>query len=130
MGQVKAPPVPAKDPYKEELKKVRKEIAGIVEAMKAGAHHQMLIDQLNELARKEQELAAHKPYAPPAVSKQTVIQFLEDMKALPFKPFEEQRSTIRALIDSIKISQTGQATVRFGIPMVAGEGLEPTTSGL
>jgi len=39
LDQVKVPPAPAKDPYKEEMKKVRKEISGLVEAMKAVVHH-------------------------------------------------------------------------------------------
>ena len=121
MAQVKMPPAPATDPYQEELKQIRKEIRGLVEAMKAGAHHQAIIDQLNDLGAKERELEAHRPYEPPAVTSEAVIDFLKRMRALPDAPFEEQRATIRAMVHDIKISQTGQAVVRFGIPVVAGD---------
>lgn len=121
MAQVKAPPAPANDPYKDELKKVRKEINGLVEAMKAGAHHQILIDQLNELSEKERKLMAYKPATPQGPTKENVKKFLEDMKGIEDKPFEEQRRIINSLVDKIKISKTGHVAVQFWIPMVAGD---------
>ena len=111
---------PKKSPYADELKRVRKEIKSLVEAMKAGAHHQMIIDQLNELSEKERQLQAREPVQQKMPTSDDVYRFLEDMKSIQDKPYEEQRAIIHALVDRVIINKTGQITVRFCLPMVAG----------
>jgi site-specific DNA recombinase len=128
LAQVKVPQV-EDEPYKEELKRVRKEIKGLVDAMKAGAHHQMIVDQLNELSQKERELTERKPKEQAPPTREAVMRFLCDMRSIKDKPYEEQRSIINNLIEHIKISKTGQITVQFWIPMVAG-GRNPFVSHL
>ena len=117
-AQVKQPKDDQGEIVKAELKKTRKEIQGLVEAMKAGAHHQLIIDQLNELTAKEKRLEAFKQ--PPSTSYDSIRAFLAKMQKLPEAPQEEQRRIIHSLIDSIKIDKTGGVTVRFCLNMVAG----------
>lgn len=118
--RVKKQEEPKKSPYADELKRVRKEIKSLVEAMKAGAHHQMIIDQLNELSEKERQLQAREPVQQKMPTSEDVYRFLEDMKSIQDKPYEEQRAIIHALVDRVIINKTGQITVRFCLPMVAG----------
>lgn len=118
-AQVKQPEDDQNQIVKAELKKTRKEIQGLVEAMKAGAHHQVIIDQLNELSKKEKELEAYKP--PQSVSRDSILAFLTKMQKLQDAPQEEQRRILHALINSLKINKTGGVTVRFCLSMVAGE---------
>lgn len=118
-AQVKQPENEQEKIVKEELKKTRKEIQGLVEAMKAGAHHPLIIDQLNQLTEKERQLEAFKQ--PPAAGRESIVQFLTEMQKLPAASPDEQRRILRGLVDSIKISKTGSITVRFCLPMVAGD---------
>ena len=95
----------------EELKKTRREIKGLVEAIKAGAHHQMVLNELEQLTKKEQELQARPKQTRPG--REAVIAFLERMKGIQFLPPEEQKRVIRPLIDHIKITTDGRVTVSF-----------------
>ena len=117
-AQVKQPENDQEKIVKEELRKTRKEIQGLVEAMKAGAHHPLIIDQLNELTAKEKRLEAFKQ--PPSVSRTSILDFLTAMQDLPCAQPDEQRRILQGLIHSVKISKTGGVTVRFCLQMVAG----------
>lgn len=118
-AQVKQPEGDQDKIVKEELKKTRKEIQGLVEAMKAGAHHPLIIDQLNELTAKEKRLRAFKQ--PPAASRDSILAFLTKMQSIPDASPDEQRHILHALIDSLQINKTGGVTVRFCLSMVAGD---------
>lgn len=118
-AQVKQPENDQAKIVKEELRKTRKEIQGLVEAMKAGAHHPLIIDQLNELTAKEKRLEAFKQ--PPAFNRAAILKFLTAMQDLPCTQPDEQRRILQGLIHSVKISKTGGVTVRFCLQMVAGD---------
>lgn len=118
LAQVRVPER-EEDPCKEELKNVRKEIKSLVEAMKAGAHHPIIIQQLNELSEKERQLVSRKPADPRQPTRRDVLNFLEEMKSIESKPFAEQKQIVGELIDKMEIGETG-ITVRFRLPLVAG----------
>lgn len=118
LAQVRVPEAEA-DPYKEELKSVRKEIKSLVEAMKAGAHHSIIIQQLNELSERERQLVSKKPVEQRAPTREDVEKFLAEMKSIESKPFAEQKQVIGELVEKIQIGETG-ITVQFRLKMVAG----------
>ena len=117
-----------------ELKAVKRQVNGIIAAMKAGAHHQRLLEELDTLAAREEALnrfIADAPI-PREVTREDVKEFISGVLELQCKPREQQQSFIRSFVDKITVHASGAIKISFRVrvPTVAGDGLEPTTSGL
>ena len=113
---------------KRKLSQNRKETDNIVTAIAAGAYHERLNARLNELRKEETQLIAQQSVK--KYDKQQIKGVLKTYRNFPLFDAQTKKRAIQAIIKEVIINPDGTGAVDFSLPMVAGEGLEPTTSGL
>lgn len=103
------------------LAKVEKQIQSIVMAIRDGAYHQSLRDELQRLSEREVELKTFLEQSTVSYrlpTREEVTQFLHRAQNIKKQDREEQKRIIHDLVSRIDVHQDGSMSVTFGVLMV------------
>lgn len=118
---------------KQELLGVERKINNIIDSIADTDDKEArrsLLAKLPELKDRKQLLTDNLNRVPIVPTRDECEQFLRNFFDIYKKEPSEQKAILKRFVQRIVVRSDTQFDVIFCIPLVAGEGLEPTTSGL
>lgn len=106
------------------LAKIEKQIQSIVTAIRDGAYHPSLRDELQRLSSREAEIRSMLEQAAAVIRRPTreeVSQFLRRAQNIKKQDRDEQKRIIHDLVLRIVVNQDGTKSVTLGVPMVEAD---------